>query len=102
MPLELTASQPKAGQAIPPPRTVVCLGDSITRGQISASFIDQLEQRLAGQGLRFINSGVNGDLAYNVLRRLDDVIEIKPDVVILMIGTNDIVATLRRSNTVIS
>src|SRR5512146_884118 len=94
MPLELTASQPKAGQAIPPPRTVVCLGDSITRGQISASFIDQLEQRLAGQGLRFINSGVNGDLAYNVLRRLD--------VVILMIGTNDIVATLRRSNTVIS
>ena len=102
MPLELTDSQPKAGQAILQPRTIVCLGDSITRGQISASFIDQLEERLADQGLRFINSGVNGDLAYNVLRRLDDVIALQPDVIILMIGTNDIVATLRRSNTIIS
>ena len=102
MPLDLTASQPQAGQAVLQPRTIVCLGDSLTRGLISASFVDQLEQRMAGQGLRFINAGVNGDLAYNVLRRLDDVIDLQPDCVILMIGTNDIVATLRRSNTIIS
>lgn len=84
------------------PRTVVCLGDSLTRGLVSSSFVDELEQRLAGQGMRFINAGVNGDLAYNVLRRLDDVIAHQPDIVILMIGTNDIVATLKRSNTLIS
>ena len=102
MPLELTASQPKAGQAVLQPRTVVCLGDSLTRGLVSASFVDQVERRLAGQGMRFINAGVNGDLAYNVLRRLDDVIALQPDHVILMIGTNDIVASLKRSNTLIS
>ncbi len=102
MPLELTASQTKAGQAVLQPRTIVCLGDSLTRGLVSASFVDMLEQRLGEQQLRLINSGVNGDLAYNVLRRLGDVIDLQPDGVILMIGTNDIVAALKRSNTLIS
>ena len=82
--------------------TIVCLGDSITRGQISASFVDQLDQRLAGNGFHFVNAGVNGYLAYNVLIRLDRVIALRPLNVILMIGTNDVVSTLRRSNLWIS
>jgi len=82
--------------------TIVCLGDSITRGLISASFVDQLDQRLAGDGFHFINAGVNGDLAYNVLVRLDRVIALRPLNVILMIGTNDVVSTLRPSNLWIS
>jgi lysophospholipase L1-like esterase len=102
MPVELTSSQPIASQDLSRPRTIVCLGDSLTRGLVSASFVDQLEQRLAGKGLHFVNSGVNGDLAYNVLRRLDDVIALQPNAVILMIGTNDILSTLRRSNAFIS
>ncbi len=102
MPVELNSSQPIAGQNLAGPRTIVCLGDSLTRGLVSASFVDLLEQRLAGSGLHFVNSGVNGDLAYNVLRRLDDVISLQPDAVILMIGTNDILSTLRRSNALIS
>jgi lysophospholipase L1-like esterase len=82
--------------------TTVCIGDSITRGQISASFVDQLSQRLSGNGFRFVNAGVNGDLSYNALQRLDRVIATQPESVIVMIGTNDIVATLRRSNLWIS
>jgi lysophospholipase L1-like esterase len=88
-----------------PACTVVCLGDSITRGQISANFVDLLDSRLGAppdSEFCFVNSGVNGDLAYNVLMRLDQVIALQPRCVILMIGTNDVVATLRRSNLWIS
>ncbi len=102
MPVEQPSPQPMASQAITRPRMIVCLGDSLTRGLVSASFVDQLAQRMAGKGFHFVNSGVNGDLAYNVLRRLDDVIALQPDGVILMIGTNDILSTLRRSNALIS
>jgi lysophospholipase L1-like esterase len=82
--------------------TIVCIGDSITRGQISASFVDQLSGRLGGNGYRFVNAGINGDLSYNVLLRLDQVIALRPERIILMIGTNDVVSTLRRSNLWIS
>ena len=73
-------------------RTVVCLGDSITRGQVSASYVELLEQKMGRQGFQFVNGGVNNDLAYNVLQRLDDFIELKPQFVTLLIGTNDILA----------
>ncbi len=102
MPVEQPLSPPKAGQPLSRPRTIVCLGDSLTRGLVSASFVDLLDQRMADKGFHFVNSGVNGDLAYNVRRRLDDVIALQPDGVILMIGTNDILSTLRRSNALIS
>lgn len=73
-------------------RTVVCLGDSITRGQISASYVDILNEKMGKDGFQFINAGVNNDLAYNILIRLDDFIELKPQFVTLLVGTNDILA----------
>ncbi len=73
-------------------RTVVCLGDSITRGQISASYIDMLAERMGADGFQFVNGGVNNDLAYNILQRLDDFLELKPQFVTLLVGTNDILA----------
>ncbi len=102
MPVEQPSSPSKVAQHLSRPRTIVCLGDSLTRGLVSASFVDQLAQRMADKGFEFVNSGVNGDLAYNVMRRLEDVIALQPDGVILMIGTNDILSTLRRSNALIS
>jgi lysophospholipase L1-like esterase len=77
---------------------VVCLGDSITRGQVSADYVTMLEERTAGGPLRFTNAGVNGDLAYNALQRLDSVIELQPDVVSVLIGTNDANASLTEKN----
>lgn len=75
-------------------RLVVCLGASIVRGQISANFIDILTQRMSEAGFKFVNSGVAGDQSYNVLMRLDPIIDLQPDFVFILVGTNDITATL--------
>jgi len=69
---------------------VVCVGDSITQGQISANYVDRLDRRLRPAGYQLVNAGVNGDLAFNVLARLDEVVACQPDVVTLLVGTNDI------------
>ncbi|KAA2267111.1 SGNH/GDSL hydrolase family protein [Solihabitans fulvus] len=81
------------------PRRVVCLGCSITRGQVSADYVAMLEHRTEGGPFVFTNAGVNGDLAYNALQRLDSVIESRPDVVTVLIGTNDANASLTEKNT---
>ena len=47
---------------------------------------------------RFLNHGVNGDLAWNGLQRLDRVIAERPDFVTILIGTNDVNATLSERN----
>ena len=75
-------------------RSVVCLGDSLVRGQVSIDFVEILRERLGDDGFAFFNAGVNGDLAYNVLRRLDGVIARQPDFVIVLVGTNDVNASL--------
>jgi acyl-CoA thioesterase I len=75
-------------------RTVVCFGDSITRGLVSANYVEMLAQRLEPQGFRFINAGVNNDHTYNLLQRMEHVITHQPDIVTLLIGTNDVIGTL--------
>ena len=74
--------------------TVVCLGASMVRGQLSYNFVNLLEQHMAEGGFQFINAGVAGDQAYNVLMRLDSVIDYRPDFVIILVGTNDVTAAL--------
>lgn len=69
---------------------VACVGDSITKGQVSANYVRTLERRWASKDVRFVNAGVNGDLAFNVAQRLDAVIAQRPDFVTLLIGTNDV------------
>jgi len=73
---------------------VVCLGASMVRGQVSYNFVNLLDQRMTNDGFQFINAGVAGDQAYNVLMRLDSVIDYQPDFVIILVGTNDVTATL--------
>ncbi len=73
---------------------VVCVGDSLTDGRLSADWVGLLADRLGPQGYEFVNAGVNGNLAWNVLQRLDEVIACAPDVVTLLVGSNDILATL--------
>lgn len=81
-----------------PPGTVACLGASLTAGTVSFNFLDLLEARPALAGFRFLNHGVNGDLAWNALQRLDAVTAERPDAVTILLGTNDINATLSERN----
>ncbi|RXZ72528.1 SGNH/GDSL hydrolase family protein [Agromyces albus] len=72
---------------------IACVGDSITRGVMSADWVRLLSDDL-GDAAQVINAGVGGDLAENVLRRLDDVIACNPDVVTVLVGTNDVAALI--------
>jgi lysophospholipase L1-like esterase len=69
---------------------LVCVGDSITEGVGSADWVAMLGEQVGAHGVQAVNAGVAGDLAWNVLRRLDTVIQCDPDIVTLMVGTNDV------------
>jgi lysophospholipase L1-like esterase len=73
---------------------ISCLGDSITRGQISVDYVGPLGQRNVDTGVRVERFGVNGDFAYNLLQRLDPVVATPADVITVLIGTNDARASL--------
>jgi lysophospholipase L1-like esterase len=66
----------------------VFVGDSHTHGAACSNYIDMMPA--AGvDGYDLVNAGVNRHLAFNVAIRLDEIIACEPDVVIVLIGTND-------------
>jgi len=79
-------------------KTVVCFGASLTAGTVSFNYLELLTARAALSDFQFINHGVNADLAWNALQRLDAVIADKPDFVTILIGTNDVNATMSERN----
>jgi lysophospholipase L1-like esterase len=79
-------------------QSVACFGASLTAGSVSFDYVELLRSRPALARYRFHNHGVNGDLAWNGLQRLDQVIEDRPDAVSILIGTNDVNATLSDRN----
>jgi lysophospholipase L1-like esterase len=79
-------------------KTVVCFGSSLTAGRVSFNYVELLRSRPGLAEYRFVNRGVDGDLAWNGLQRLGDVISERPDAVSILIGTNDVNATLTERN----
>lgn len=79
-------------------KTVVCFGASLTAGTVSFDYLELLSARASLADFRFINHGVNGDLAWNGLQRLDKVVAEQPDAVTILIGTNDVNAILSERN----
>ena len=75
-------------------KVVVCVGDSITHGRVSHNYVDELDRRFQSENYVFINAGINSQLAYNVLQRLDEIVQCQPDYITILIGTNDAQATL--------
>lgn len=74
--------------------TVIALGDSLTEGSgvlPEDSYPSQLQNKLFDDGfdVEVVNKGISGDTSADVLNRLDEVLEIEPDIVILAIGSND-------------
>lgn len=71
---------------------IVLLGDSITEGFPSATLLKEFS---------VINKGVAGDRTESILERINrDVIDLAPDAVFLLIGTNDLTFT-NSNNTVL-
>ena len=75
---------------------VACLGDSITKGTVSYKWVAQLSEEM--KAFDFFNLGKNGDLAYNASLRIDEVTALQPDYVIILLGTNDVNATMTPAN----
>ena len=75
------------------PSIVACLGSSSTAGKGQAfNWIAELQRRLGERRFVFRNFGVGGDLAYNALQRLSDVIASDPKKIVVFIGGNDVLA----------
>ncbi|MYW00078.1 GDSL-type esterase/lipase family protein [Streptomyces sp. SID3343] len=73
---------------------IACLGDSLTRAQFSVDYLELLERRHPSGDVRLARFGANGDFAYNLLQRLDAVVANPPDLITVLIGTNDARASL--------
>lgn len=73
---------------------VACLGDSLTRAQLSVDYLHLLKRRHSPGEVRLARFGANGDFAYNLLRHLDAIAADPPDVITVLIGTNDARASL--------
>jgi lysophospholipase L1-like esterase len=76
------------------PETVACLGSSTTAAKGTYKWIDELAKRPQNSRFRFVGFGVGGDLSFDLARRLDPVLRIAPDRVVILIGTNDILASV--------
>ncbi len=73
---------------------IVCMGDSLTAGyrvDESEAYPALLSSMLARDGLPYkvINAGVSGETSSGALARLDWVLTLAPDIVILETGGND-------------
>ena len=90
MPHKIVAQHKKPGEHL-----VALFGDSITEGLMSSNSVEVLAERMERVGYRFLNAGIGGDTAYNLLNRLRPVVESQPDSVVILVGTNDLQASLR-------
>lgn len=75
-------------------KKILFLGASITQGKISASYVKMLKEKMGTANYEYINHAVAGYESYNVLAKLGKVIEVKPDFVVLLVGTNDVTSSL--------
>lgn len=75
---------------------VACLGASATDATGSYDWIRDLAERPNNASLRFYRFAEGGDLAYNGLQRLPDLIACHPDYVIVLLGDNDVLALISR------
>jgi acyl-CoA thioesterase-1 len=73
---------------------IVAVGDSLTEGLGVAeefTYPALLEKKLRSEGYhyRVINAGVSGETSSGTLARINWILKLRPDIVILVIGAND-------------
>lgn len=78
------------------PKKVIFFGDSITQAGVQPTgYITKIGQLLEKQGLKdkyeLISAGISGNKVYDLYLRLEeDVLNKKPDIVIIYVGVNDV------------
>jgi lysophospholipase L1-like esterase len=78
------------------PKKVIFFGDSITQaGVMPKGYITLMGEMLDKQGLKskfeLVGAGISGNKVYDLYLRLeDDVLNKKPDIVLIYIGVNDV------------
>jgi lysophospholipase L1-like esterase len=82
----LAAGGPPADKQV-----LVLMGDSITQGTVGYRWATDVGDAL-GDDWFVVNAGTNGEIAWELAERTDDVIACDPDVVTVLIGTNDVMA----------
>ena len=95
-------SKPPKGRSIdflqsPPSkksRIIACIGDSLTHGNIGDCWVESLRDEYPED--TFLNEGINGDVVWQVQQRIEPILSCKPDIVILMIGSNDAMASFNK------
>jgi lysophospholipase L1-like esterase len=75
-------------------KIVICAGAAIVRGQVSFNYVDYLARNPDLQGFQFVNAGINSDLAFNLLQRLEPIISCRPAYILIQIGTDDLLGSL--------
>ena len=80
---------PKGGKKL-----IVAFGDSLTSGygvDRDATYPALLEKKLKNEGFvyRVLNAGISGDTTSGGVGRVDSVIRLRPEIVILELGAND-------------
>ena len=77
-----------------PMKTIVAVGDSLTAGHgldESEAYPALLEEKLQAAGYRYrvVNGGVSGETSSGTLSRMEWILTLEPDIVILETGAND-------------
>ncbi len=84
---------PSVSAILPHKKILVCAGDSLTHGNVSYDWVKDVSAQLPNY--QVFNAGINADLSYTLLHRLDDIIVMKPHHINILIGGNDIMAQSR-------
>lgn len=74
--------------------TIVAMGDSLTEGlgvDPELAYPAKLQERLSADGysVSVVNAGISGETSSGALTRVDWILNLEPDIVILTIGAND-------------
>ena len=76
--------------APPAGHLIVCFGDSLTYGAGSEPNMDYPNQLSKRMGIDIINAGRSGDTSASALKRINEVLELQPDIVLITLGGNDL------------
>lgn len=93
-PQEQEKGTARPAEPAPSEGTIVAVGDSLTAGYgvpQAEAYPAQLEKKLRQAGYRWqvVNAGISGETSSGTVSRIDWILKLKPDIVILETGAND-------------